>query len=207
MIPVPRYFIVYKPFGMLSQFSRESPSQITLANLDFRFPSDAYPVGRLDAQSEGLLILTNDKSLNHKLLNPVQGHERSYLVQVDGAITPEAIQKLVGGMTLNWKKDTHHTLPARAEKAEPPSWLPERTPPVRFRKNIPTSWIRLTLKEGKNHQVRKMTAQAGFPTLRLIRESIEGLLITDSILTLEGIVEPGKVMEIKKEELVLLLRL
>jgi len=199
MIAVPRYFIVYKPFGMLSQFSRETPSQVTLANLDFRFPSDAYPVGRLDAPSEGLLILTNDKTLNHQLLDPTQEHERSYLVQVEGEITTEGIQKLIGGMILNWKKVKHHTLPAKAEKTEPPSWLPERTPPVRFRKNIPTSWIRLTLKEGKNHQVRKMTAQAGFPTLRLIRESIERL-------SAKGM-QPGKVMEIKKEELVLLLRL
>ncbi|HEV7230801.1 MAG TPA: pseudouridine synthase [Bacteroidia bacterium] len=192
-----RYYILYKPYLMLSQFSPEAGGKPTLADLNYHFPKDVYPVGRLDAESEGLLLLTNDKQLNHLLLEPSYGHERTYLVQVDGEITEDACSELKKGMEIKLNDRIHKTLPAQADKIKPPSWLRERVPPVRFRKNIPTSWIRLTLTEGKNHQVRKMTAKTGFPTLRLIRESM-------GKLNVEGLV-PGTVKELKKEDVYSLL--
>ncbi len=156
---------------MLSQFTKEGEHQ-TLADLSEKFPIDVYPVGRLDADSEGLLLLTNDKRVNSKLLDPTTGHQRTYLVQVEGEITEEALQNLRRGMELSIDGKVFLTRPAKAEVVDELPDLPERNPPVRFRKNIPTSWIRLSLVEGKNRQVRKMTAKVGFPTLRLIRESI-----------------------------------
>ncbi len=188
-----RYLILYKPYLMLSQFSAERGGKPTLADLNFHFPKDVYPVGRLDAESEGLLLLTNDKKLNNLLLEPSHGHERSYIVQVDGAITPGAAEELEEGMTITVKDRSHRTLPAKAEIISEPSWIRQRVPPVRFRKHIPTSWLRLTLTEGKNHQVRKMTASTGFPTLRLIRESM-GKVTASALI-------PGTVKEMKMEEL------
>jgi 23S rRNA pseudouridine2457 synthase len=170
-----QYFLVFKPYGMLSQFTKEGEHN-TLADLKFPFPKDAYPVGRLDADSEGLLLLTNDKSVNSKLLDPSKKHNRKYLVQVEGLITTEAIRQLEKGVRLNEKGNIYNTLPSKAEIIDEPE-LPERNPPVRFRKNIPTSWISLTIIEGKNRQVRKMTATVGFPALRLVRVSIEDLSI------------------------------
>ena len=156
---------------MMSQFSKDGDKPV-LGEL-YDFPKDVYPVGRLDHDSEGMLLLTNDKSLNQKLLNPKNKHKRTYLVQVDGDITEEAINKLCNGVTIRIKKKEHNTLPAKARKIEEPDFLPERNPPVRYRANIPTSWIEITLIEGKNRQVRRMTASVGFPTLRLIRFSME----------------------------------
>jgi 23S rRNA pseudouridine2457 synthase len=193
------YYILYKPYQMLSQFSPEAGGKPTLADLNYHFPKDAYPVGRLDADSEGLLLLTNDKKLNHSLLEPAHGHERSYIVQVDGDITEEACKELEKGMEIKLNDRLHKTLPATASIIKAPSWLRERVPPVRFRKNIPTSWIRLTLTEGKNHQVRKMTAKCGFPTLRLIRESMGKLKV-------EGLI-PGAVKEMKEDDIYTLLDL
>ncbi len=167
------YFLVYKPFGMLSQFSREG-SKPTLADLDFPFPKDVYPVGRLDADSEGLLLLTNDRQLNHRLLNPKFGHRRTYYVQVEGHITEAALQQLSTGVDISVDGKPYHTLPAQAEQLDTPE-LPPRIPPIRYRASIPTSWVALTLHEGKNRQVRKMTAAVGFPTLRLVRWVIETL--------------------------------
>ncbi len=166
-----KYFFIYKPFGFLSQFSPESDKK-TLANLEFSFPKDVYPVGRLDEDSEGLLLLTNDKTVNNKLLNPGFRHDRTYWVQVDGAITKEAILALERGVIIKPKDKDYLTLPAKAMVISEPESLPERNPPVRFRANIPTSWISLTLQEGKNRQVRRMTAKIGYPTLRLIRYAI-----------------------------------
>lgn len=168
-----RYFIIHKPYGMLSQFSKEG-NHTTLADL-YNFPKDVYPVGRLDADSEGLLILTNDKFLNNQLLNPKHRHERTYWVQVDGAITNEAIQQLKLGVNINVNGKIYKTLPAKAKIIATPNEIEEREPPIRFRKDIPTSWIEISLTEGKNRQVRKMTAAVGFPTLRLIRVKIEDL--------------------------------
>jgi 23S rRNA pseudouridine2457 synthase len=191
------YFAVFKPFGMLSQFTSEGSHQ-TLANLDFDFPKDVYPIGRLDADSEGLLLLTNDKRVNSKLLEPANKHKRKYLVQVEGEITEEAIKKLEKGVKYTDKGESYLTLPANAAIVNP-ELLPERNPPVRFRKNIPTSWIELIIHEGKNRQVRKMTAAVGFPTLRLIRMQIEDLKIDK--------MENGRVQEIAKGEFYSLLKL
>lgn len=183
-----RYFAIYKPFGMLSQFTVEG-GNTSLASIDFKFPQDVYPVGRLDSDSEGLLLLTNDKKVNHRLLEPTYKHKRKYLVQVEGEISAEATKVLEAGMELNDKGKTYRTLPAKAKVIPEPA-LPERTPPVRFRKNVPTSWVEISISEGKNRQVRKMTAAAGFPTLRLIRIEIEDLRLSKQ--------ENGWVEELKK---------
>lgn len=192
-----RYFIIYKPFGMLSQFSKEGEHK-TLADLNYNFPKDAYPVGRLDSDSEGLLLLTNDKSLNHKLLDPKFKHTRTYLAQVEGIFSEEAKRKLEKGVSISVDGKTYQTLPAHVETHNYVS-LPERNPPIRFRKNIPTSFIKISLHEGKNRQVRKMTAAVGFPTLRLIRTAIEKIELEN--------LQPGEVKEINKEEAYKQLRL
>jgi 23S rRNA pseudouridine2457 synthase len=186
-----RYFIVYKPFQVVSQFTSEEGRQ-TLKHF-FDVPNDVYPVGRLDYDSEGLLILTNDTSLNHRLLHPQFAHEREYWVQVDGAVTPQALRSLQSGVTITVNGTKHRAQASRASLFNPQPAVPERNPPIRYRKEIPTSWIRLVLTEGKNRQVRKMTAQVGFPTLRLIRYRIEGI-------SLEGLL-PGDLRIMNKNEL------
>ena len=172
------YFLIYKPYGMLSQFTREMPQHRVLGDL-FDFPKDVYPVGRLDQDSEGLLLLTNDRRLNDALLNPVRAHQRTYWVQVEGEATAEAIQRLRKGVDIRIKKRTHRTRPARAQLLSPPPTLPERDPPIRYRKSIPTSWVELQLTEGKNRQVRRMCAAVGFPVLRLVRSAIEDIQLAD----------------------------
>lgn len=192
MIPIQlKYYIAYKPYGMLSQFTKEG-NNTTLAEL-FTFPKDVYPVGRLDADSEGLLLITNDKKLNHYLLHPTYKHSRTYLAQVDGAATDEAIKQLCKGVSITVEGKTYKTLPAEAELVEAPSNIADRVPPIRVRKAIPTSWIKLSITEGKNHQVRKMTAKVGFPTLRLIRIQIENL-------SLNGM-KPSEVKELKQDDI------
>lgn len=168
-----QYYVVYKPFQVLSQFTSQEGKQ-TLKDF-FPVPGDVYPVGRLDFDSEGLLILTNDTALNHRLLNPRFAHEREYWVQVDGAITPEAIRTLESGVTIAVDGKPYRTKRCIVQLFETPPAVPDRHPPIRYRANIPTTWIRMILTEGKNRQVRKMTAQAGFPTLRLLRHRIEKL--------------------------------
>jgi 23S rRNA pseudouridine2457 synthase len=168
-----RYFIIYKPFGVLTQFTGEEP---TLASLGV-FPKDVYPVGRLDKDSEGLLLITDDKVLNHHLLNPRFGHQRTYYAQVEGVPTPEALAQLRNGVTINVDGRNYQTKPALAKILDPAPVLPERNPPIRYRAAIPDTWIELTLIEGKNRQVRKMTAAVGFPTLRLVRFSMEKISI------------------------------
>lgn len=156
---MPSYYIIYKPFNVLSQFSAVEGKQ-TLADY-CKVEKDVYPVGRLDYDSEGLLILTNDTTLNHRLLNPSFQHQREYWVQVDGQITAEAIAQLQKSVNISIDGKIHKTLPAKALAFENEPAVPERNPPIRFRKNIPTSWVSLTLTEGKNRQVRKMTAAVG----------------------------------------------
>jgi len=163
---------------MLTQFTTEL-SKKTLKDLEYTFDKDVYPVGRLDEDSEGLLILTNDKTLNNRLLNPKNGHFRSYWVQVEGLPTKEQIAQLAKGVEISVKGVKYNTQPAMATDIEQPDELEERSSPVRFRKNIPTSWLELSLSEGKNHQVRKMTAAVGLPTLRLIRYKIEDLVLSN----------------------------
>lgn len=170
-----QYFVIYKPYGYLSQFTREHETHKVLGDL-YNFPKDVYPVGRLDKDSEGLLLLTNDNKLNHRLLNPDFRHKRTYWVQVEGQITEEAILQLSQGIDIKINKKTYRTLPAAARILAPPS-LPDRDPPIRFRKNVPDSWLELTLSEGKNRQVRRMCAKAGFPVLRLVRVRIEKVLL------------------------------
>jgi len=167
---MPLYYVFYKPYLVMSQFSKEGDKQ-TLADYFTGIPKDVYPAGRLDHDSEGMLLLTDDKTLTHHLLDPSFAHPRTYYVQVEGEITDDALQALAKGVTISIDGRPHRTLPAKAEKIATPS-LPERIPPIRVRKNIPTSWLALTLTEGKNRQVRRMTAAVGFPTLRLVRYSV-----------------------------------
>ena len=190
-------FVVHKPYGYISQFSGEK-NVLTLQNLIAEnqltnFPKDIYPVGRLDKDSEGLLLLTNDNKLKTKLLDPKNEHFKTYWVQVEGEISEEAIFKLKsGGIEIKHNGKSHNCLPAKASKLENIE-IQERNPPIRFRANIPTSWIEIQLREGKNRQIRKMTAAVGFPTLRLIRVGIQKLKIIQFPL--------GTVTEIKLKEI------
>lgn len=185
-----KYYLIYKPYGVLNQF-RDELGRPTLASL-YNFPKDVYAVGRLDIDSEGLLLLTNDKSINHKLLHPKFKHKKTYWVQVEGDISDEAIEKLEKGVTIRIDGKLYDTLPAQVVKFDTPPNLPERTPPIRFRKNIPTSWISLCIVEGKKHQVRKMTAAVGFPTLRLVRYQIQGFNLSGMRI--------GEVKELSEQE-------
>ncbi len=180
-----QYFIINKPYGVLSQFTDEN-NRKTLAGL-FKFPKDVYPVGRLDLDSEGLLLLTNDKGLIDYLLNPLYKHEREYFVQVEGIPEEKDLNKLREGVIIQGKK----TLPAKVKIIKEPS-IPPRFPAIRERKNIPTAWLSLILVEGKNRQVRKMTANIGFPTLRLLRVRIKNLLL--------GNLKLGEVKELSTKE-------
>lgn len=176
-----KYYVFYKPYGVLSQFTQEVPGQQTLADF-LELADDVYPVGRLDKDSEGLLLLSNDKSLTQQLLHPDQHYQKTYLVQVDGTITEEAIEQLRQGVDIRIKKKTYHTLPAVVNKSENPEWLPERDPPIRYRANIPTSWIEIQLREGKNRQIRRMCAAVGFPVLRLVRVAIGKVKIAGMLI-------------------------
>ncbi|MBF2053103.1 MAG: pseudouridine synthase [Candidatus Sericytochromatia bacterium] len=182
----PRYYLAYKPFGVLTQFSGDDPAQ-TLQILQAELPRDVYPVGRLDKDSEGLLLLSSDKRLNQRLLDPRHGHWREYYVQVEGQPTSKALAKLAQGVPL---KDGL-TRPAQAALIPEPA-LPPRDPPIRYRASIPASWISLSLTEGRNRQVRRMTAAVGFPTLRLVRWRIQELVL--------GALQPGMVRELTSDE-------
>jgi len=189
------YFLVHKPYGMLSQFTEEH-NHPGLGRL-FKFPKHVYPVGRLDRDSEGLLLLTNDRFVNNLLLNPTKGHSRTYWAQVEGLVSANALKELEAGVTIKAKGKTHFTLPAKAEKIA--ATLPDRDPPLNLRPNQPTSWIELTLTEGKNRQVRKMCAAVGLPCLRLVRISIENLSM--------GNLAPGQVIAVSRNTFYSKLRL
>lgn len=157
----------HKPYGVLCQFTPDQPGQKTLA--DFGFPPGVYPVGRLDMDSEGLLLLSDEPGFNNRLLDPKTAHPRTYLAQVEGVPTPDAVAKLKrGGIPIQ----DYRTLPCQARVLDVEPEVAPREPPVRFRQAIPTAWLELQLTEGKNRQVRRMTAAVGFPTLRLIRVAI-----------------------------------
>jgi 23S rRNA pseudouridine2457 synthase len=186
------YIVFHKPYGVLCQFT-DVAGRKTLSDFG-PFAKDVYPVGRLDADSEGLLLLTNDNDAKHHLLEPHHGHTRKYLVQVESIPTGEALAKLKSGVVIEGKK----TKEAAVHKLErEPEVLP-RGVPIRFRKNVTTSWLEITLTEGRNRQVRKMTAAVGHPTLRLLR-------IAQGSLTLAGL-KPGEHRHLTKTEVLLLLK-
>ena len=192
-----KYFIIHKPFNVLSQFT---PTDDKKSLKDFfDVPKDVYPVGRLDYDSEGLLILTNDKKLNHYLLNPLHAHEREYWVQVEGDITASAIAELQQGVPINIDGKIYQTKKCKVVKFLVGPNVSERNPPIRMRKTIPDSWIKIILQEGKNRQVRKMTAKVGFPTLRLIRFRIEKINLDH--------LQPGEMKMLTQTELYNLLQI
>lgn len=198
----------YKPYGVLSQFTPDHPGQRTLAL--FGFPPRVYPVGRLDADSEGLLLLSDESGFNSRLLDPRHAHPREYWVQVERIPSPEALQQLERGVRIGG----HLTRPCRARILNPPpivlpadadfrqtptnvgagqpAWLPARIPPIRHRKNVPDCWIAIELFEGKNRQVRRMTAAVGHPTLRLVRVRIGAFWL--------GSLAPGQWRELTSAE-------
>lgn len=164
----------HKPYGVLCQFTPDQPGQRVLAEAGF--PAGVYSIGRLDMDSEGLLLLSDEPGFNHRLLDPARAHPRIYHAQVEGVPDAAALARLVrGGIMIQG----HRTLPCSARLLHPAPDVPPRDPPVRFRKLIPTSWLELELIEGKNRQVRRMTAAIGFPTLRLMRVAIGGFSAPD----------------------------
>lgn len=187
-MPKPLYFIIYKPYKVLSQFTDEKGNP-GLGSI-FKLPSDVYPVGRLDMDSEGLLILTNDKKLNHRLLNPAFEHQRTYWVEVEGRPDKTALENLEKGLDINLKGTKHRTLPALVEIITPDN-IPPRQPAVNYQKHPTTSWVAITLTEGKNRQVRRMFAAVGHPVLRLIRVQIEDLSLAP--------LKPGEITQISEK--------
>jgi 23S rRNA pseudouridine2457 synthase len=180
----------HKPYGVVSQFTTDGSTHRTLG--EFGFPAGVYPIGRLDADSEGLLLLSDEAEWNERLLHPRRGHRRVYWVQVERVPTAAALHQLQRGLIIQG----HKTLPCRAWLLEPQPSVPPRDPPIRFRKSVPDCWIGLELVEGKNRQVRRMTAAVGHPTLRLLRVRIGGF-------HLEGLT-PGnwRVLTPKEREMV-----
>ncbi|MEO1394197.1 MAG: pseudouridine synthase [Cyanobacteria bacterium J06634_5] len=184
-----RYLLLYKPYDVLSQFT-DNAGRPTLK--DFVSVKGVYAVGRLDRDSEGLLLLTDDGPMQHRLSHPKFAHRRQYWAQVERIPDEAALEKLRQGVSIR----NYRTRPAQARAIVDPS-LPPRTPPIRYRKQIPTAWIELTLTEGKNRQVRRMTAAVGFPTLRLVRSAL--YLPGNLALTLEGLA-PGDWRDLTEKE-------
>ncbi len=183
----PRYILFYKPFAVLSQFSPE-PGKKTLRDF-LDLPKDIYPVGRLDFDSEGLLLLTNDNSAKVRLTDPQFEHPKTYLAQVERVPSESSLQLLRSGVLIHGVP----TKPAGVELLTAEPALPQRPVPIRFRKNVPTAWLQIVLREGRNRQVRKMTAAVGHPTLRLVRTHIGPLDI--------GSLSPGSFRDVRKEEI------
>jgi 23S rRNA pseudouridine2457 synthase len=175
-----------KPYGVVSQFTDSGSRWSTLKH--FGFPRGVYGMGRLDAETEGLLLLSDEGPLSFQLLNPKHGHRRQYWAQVEGIPTSEAMAALIDGVKIG----PYQTQPCKAWILDPQPTISPRDPPIRERKSIPDCWIALELTEGKNHQVRRMTAAVGFPTLRLIRIQIGDFEL--------GSLAPGKWREVTVEE-------
>lgn len=163
----------HKPFGVLSQFTADAGTNRTLA--EFGFPKDVYPIGRLDADSEGLLLLSDDPAWNARLLTPGRHVEKTYLVLVEREPNQQALHTLRSGILLNGKA----TLPAKSCLLNPQPEIPPRDPPVRLRKNVPDFWMEIRLVEGRNRQIRRMTAAVGHPTLRIVRTAIGNIPLGD----------------------------
>lgn len=163
----------HKPYGVLSQFTSDGSKNRSLA--EFGFPKNVYPIGRLDADSEGLLLLSDEPTWNARLLEPRRAHQREYWVQVERIPDTEDLERLAAGVLIQGRR----TLPCRVWRPEPQPDVPPRDPPIRFRKSVPDCWIVLELVEGKNRQVRRMTAAIGHPTLRLMRVRIGRLTLGD----------------------------
>lgn len=192
-----RYFVIYKPYKMISQFVSPHKKRL-LGELEFDFPEGTHAVGRLDDDSEGLLVLTTDKSLTRRLFLSGQPHKRNYVVQVEKKVSPETLHKLRTGMEILVKsKGVYMTQPCEVNIIGKPSWLPERA--HAFRDDLPQTWMEIILTEGKNRQIRKMCAGVYHPCKRLIRTKIEDLGI-------EGM-QPGEVKEYSREDLFRLLHL
>lgn len=189
-----RYLLFYKPYGVLSQFTDESSNAARRTLKNYISIPEVYPVGRLDWDSEGLMLLTNHGQLQYRLSHPRFEHPRTYWVQVERIPDLAAIALLQKGVTI----DNYQTRRATVELLNFEA-LPPRDPPIRFRKNVPTAWLEITLTEGKNRQVRRMTAKVGFPTLRLVRVAIADLKI--------GELQPGQWRDLTFNELNLLLKL
>lgn len=185
-----RYLLFYKPYDVLSQFTDERSTVVRQTLKDFVSVPDVYPVGRLDRDSEGLMLLTSNGKLQHRLADPKFQHPRTYWVQVERVPDETALAQLQQGVMIQG----YRTRPTKAVKLllEEPL-LPPRDPPIRFRKNVPTAWIEITLIEGRNRQVRRMTAAVGFPTLRLVRVAI-------AHLRLDGL-KPGEWRDLTSTEL------
>jgi 23S rRNA pseudouridine2457 synthase len=187
-----RHILFYKPYNVLCQFTNEGIERPTLK--DYIDIPEVYAVGRLDQDSEGLLLLTNNGRVQHRLSDPKFEHPKTYWVQVEGIPDEAALQQLRQGVTIQ----NYRTRPAEVRSLEYEPELPPRDPPIRVRKTIPTDWIEIVLTEGKNRQVRRMTAAVGYPTLRLVRVAIAGLRV-------DGL-EPGQWREVSPEEIKPLLR-
>ncbi len=181
-----RIIALYKPYDVLCQFT-DAEGRATLKA--FVPIADVYPVGRLDRDSEGLLLLTDDGPLAHRLTDPRFDHPRTYLVQVERIPDDQALEALRRGVVLS----DGPTRPAEVEHLPEPPALPERSVPIRFRKNVPTAWLRMTIREGRNRQVRRMTAAVGHPTLRLVRVAVGPISLTD--------LAPGQWRELTEMEL------
>lgn len=181
-----KYILFNKPYAVLSQFTSEDGKQ---SLQDFGFPRDVYPVGRLDYDSEGLLLLTDDNEIKHRLTDPKFKLPKTYLVQVERIPSAGSLQQLCAGVVIEGRK----TRPAEVRLLDHEPDIPPRSVPIRFRKTVPTAWIELTIREGRNRQVRKMTAAVGHPTLRLVRIKIGNISMGD--------LQPGQWKVIGREEI------
>ncbi len=190
-----RYLLFYKPYGVLSQFTDSSGETQRRTLKNYISVAAVYPVGRLDWDSEGLMLLTNRGQLQYRLTHPQFEHPRTYWAQVERVPDAAAIKQLQQGVII----ENYKTRPAKVQLLNFEPQLPPRDPPIRFRKNVPTAWLEIALTEGRNRQVRRMTAKVGFPTLRLVRVAIAHLNL--------GELQPGQWRDLTADELSLLLKL